>query len=205
MQQLLQSNGLWKTLTENQPTFTKEMEKFAYQNKLDEAMGLIGLHVSDSLLFDLDGCDTPKESWDKLASLFGKINEFRALQLEAKLSSLVLDEHASIEYYLANFRSLLAQLKGCGKPKSDNECIFLILSKLKGSYQVFSSTFYSTMDALGDDFKMPTFEKFCECLTREQSKLRQLDALSSSSNQALVAHTAKGKSKAQFKERKDSA
>lgn len=48
MQQLLQSKGLWQTLGENQPTFTKEMEKFAYRNKLDEAMGLIGLHVSDS-------------------------------------------------------------------------------------------------------------------------------------------------------------
>ena len=97
-------------------------------------MGFIGLHVSESLLFHLDGCDTPKERWDKLASLFGKINEFRALQLEVELSSLVPDEHASIEDYLAKFRSLLAQLKGCGKPKFDNECILLILSKLKGSY-----------------------------------------------------------------------
>ena len=62
MQQLLQSKGLWQTLAKNQPTFTKEMDKFAYQNKLDEAMGLIGLHVSNSLLFHLDGCDTPKKS-----------------------------------------------------------------------------------------------------------------------------------------------
>ena len=94
MQQLLQSKGLWQTLAENQPTFPKQMEKFAYRNKIDEAMGLIGIHVSDSLLFHLDGCDTPKKSWDKLASLFGKINDFRALQLEAELSSLAPDEHA---------------------------------------------------------------------------------------------------------------
>ena len=78
-------------------------------------MGLIKLHLSDSLLFHLDGCETPKKRWDKLASLFGKVNEFRALQLEAKLSSLVPDEHASIEDYLAKFQPLLAQLKGCGK------------------------------------------------------------------------------------------
>lgn len=43
----------------------------------------------------------------------------------------------------------------------------MIISKLKGSYQVFSSTFYSTMDALGDNFKMPPFELFCERLIRE--------------------------------------
>lgn len=62
--------------------FTKEMEKFFYRNELDEVTGLIGLHVSDSLLFHLYGCDTPKKSWDKLASLLGKFNEFGALQLE---------------------------------------------------------------------------------------------------------------------------
>ena len=97
----------------------KEMEKLAYRN------------------FHLDGCDTPKKRWDKLVSLFGKVNEFKALQLETELSSLIPDEHGSIEDYLAKFRSLVAQLKGCRKTKSDNECIFLILSKLKSPYQLF--------------------------------------------------------------------
>lgn len=59
------------------------------------------------------------------------------------------------------------------------------------------------MDALDDNFKMPTFELFYECLTREQSKLQQLDALSSS--QALVAHSSKGKSKARFQKKNNSA
>ena len=62
MQLLLQSKGLWQTLGENQPTFTKEMEKFYYRNKLDEAMGLIGLHVLDNFLFHLDGCNNKKKS-----------------------------------------------------------------------------------------------------------------------------------------------
>ena len=95
-------------LAEAQPVFTKEIERFAYQNKLDEAMGLIGLHVSCSLLFHIADCKTPKASWDKLDSLFGKINEFRSLQLEVELSSLVPDEHAFIEDYLTKFRLLVA-------------------------------------------------------------------------------------------------
>jgi hypothetical protein len=32
-------------LVEAQPMFTKEIKIFSYENKLDEAMGLIGLHV----------------------------------------------------------------------------------------------------------------------------------------------------------------
>jgi hypothetical protein len=125
--------------------------------------------------------------------------------LEVELSSLVPDEHASVEDYLTKFRLLVAQLKGCRKTKSDEECIFLILSKLKGPYQVFSFAFYSTMDALGSEFKMPSFELFCERLTREQSKLTQLDALSGSNNKALVAHNTKTKHKTRYKKKKDFA
>lgn len=32
-------------LVEAHPVFTKEVERFAYQNKIDESMGLIVLHV----------------------------------------------------------------------------------------------------------------------------------------------------------------
>jgi hypothetical protein len=51
------------------------------------------------------------------------------------------------------------------------------------------------MDALGSDFKIPSFELFCERLTGEQYKLMQLDSLSASKNQSFVAHTSKGKHK----------
>ena len=61
------------------------------------------------------------------------------------------------------------------------------------------------MDALGSEFKMHSFEIFCECLTREQSKLTQLDALSGSNNKGLVAHTSKTKHKTQYKQKKDSS
>jgi hypothetical protein len=121
-------------------------------------MGLNGLHVLESLLFHIDECDNTKECWDKLDSLFGNVNEFRALQLEVKLSSLVPDENASIEDYISEFKLLVAYMKGCGKNKPDKEWIFLILPELKYHFQVFSSTCYSTMDALGDEFKMTSFD-----------------------------------------------
>jgi hypothetical protein len=72
----LQSKGLWEILAEAKPIFTKGIKRFSYQIKLDEAMGLTGLQVSDNLLFHITDCKTMKVSWDKLASLFGKVNEF---------------------------------------------------------------------------------------------------------------------------------
>ena len=53
MKQLLQSKALWKMLSKSQPIFTKEIEIFAYRNKLDEYMVLIGLLVSKSQLFPI--------------------------------------------------------------------------------------------------------------------------------------------------------
>ena len=80
----------------------------------------------------------------------------------------------------------------------------MILSKLRGQYQIFSSTFYSTMDSLGDRHRMPIFETFCDRLTREHAKIQQVDATGSFS-QALVAQNSKGKSKKKGKAKKDTS
>jgi hypothetical protein len=87
----------------------------------------------------------------------------------------------------------VAQLKGCAKTKIDNECISLILSKLKGHFHVFSSMFYSIMDAHGDEFKIPYFDILYERLIKGKYKIMQLDTLFGSKNRDLMAHTSKGK------------
>lgn len=71
---------------------------------MDQAMGLMALHISDSLLFHLEGCLTPRAIWTKFDGLFGTVNEFRALQLEAKLISLVPDLFPFIEDFLMKFK-----------------------------------------------------------------------------------------------------
>ena len=101
---------------------------------MDQAMGLMALHISDNLLFHLEGCLTPRAIWTKFDGLFGTVNEFRALQLEAELTSLVPDSFPSIEDFLMKFKQQRSILQDCGKTKTDTECIFLILSKLQGPF-----------------------------------------------------------------------
>ena len=73
-------------------------------NKMDEAIGLISLQVLDSLQFHLDGCNTPLAMWAKLEGLFVTVNEFRALQIEVALTSLVPNSFPSIEDFLMKFK-----------------------------------------------------------------------------------------------------
>ena len=114
------------------------------------------------------------------------MNEFWALQLDVELTSLTPASFPTIEDFLMKFKSLRIVFQGCGKNKPNDECIFLILSKLQGQYHIFSSTFYSTMDALGNRHQMPSFEIIYDRLNREQSKITQMDSLSGSQSQALL-------------------
>lgn len=129
-------------LDANQPKIIKAFEWFVHQNKIDESKRLIGLHVSNNLLFYIAECKTPKEVWEKLSELYGKVNRFKILQLEADLTSLSSNVFPNISDFLAYFKLILSQLKGCDHDKFDIECIFLLLSKLRGDFQVFSYTFY---------------------------------------------------------------
>ena len=53
---------------ETKPHHPTEKNKFL--NRLDEAFGFICTHISQDILFYLEGLKTPKESWEKLESLF---------------------------------------------------------------------------------------------------------------------------------------
>ena len=109
---------------------TRAFEVMQHRNNMDQAMGLLSLHVSYSLLFHLDGCLTPHAIWINFEGLFGTINEFRALQIEVELTSLVPDSFPSIEDFLMKFKYIRSILQCCGKIKTDQECIYLILSNL---------------------------------------------------------------------------
>lgn len=130
MTRLLMSKGLWSCLDEVQPLLTRPFEVLQHRKKMDEAMGLIFLHITYSLLFHLEGCLTPQSIQTKFHDLFGTINQSRALQIEVELTALTPNSFPSIEDFLMKFKSLQSLLQGCGKTKTNTECIYLILSRL---------------------------------------------------------------------------
>ena len=69
-------------------------------------MGLIAMNISEGLLFHLDGLNTPRAMWDKFSTLFGTMNQFRILQIDAEFTSLIPESFTSIEDFLMKFKSL---------------------------------------------------------------------------------------------------
>ena len=71
MEDLLRSKGIYriKLGTKIAPIDDEEIVK--WDDKNDQACGLIGMPISPDLRFHLDGLDSPIEAWEKLNNFFG--------------------------------------------------------------------------------------------------------------------------------------
>ena len=49
-------------------------KKIKWENRCDEARGLIGMSISTDLRFHISDLDEPDKAWKKLESVFGKHN-----------------------------------------------------------------------------------------------------------------------------------
>jgi hypothetical protein len=78
MEDLLRSKGLYRITMGMETTPTDDDKKAKWDNRNDEAHGLIGMSISHDLRYHLQGVDDPDAAWDKIESVFGKLNIIRA-------------------------------------------------------------------------------------------------------------------------------
>jgi len=192
IEDLLRSKGLYR-MASGQETKPKDEEKAAkWENRQEQARGLIGMSISPDLRFHIAKLDTPDEVMKQINKVFGIKNELRAHQLENELLTLDPNNFSCTEDFLSKFKTLRYLLQGVKVKKQDSNLIYSILTKLGPAYSVFVSTFHSTREAFisqGQDYKSPSFDSFCDSLIREQEKLLHLGLLNlgNSSKKVLAA------------------
>ena len=111
MEVLLRTKHLFRLVEETEEEPESQKDKVKYMNRLDEAIGLMQHLVSKDLQFHIRDLDTPKEVWDKLASLFDKHDEMRIHQLENDLITLNPSDFESLNELFSKFKNLIYQLK----------------------------------------------------------------------------------------------
>jgi hypothetical protein len=74
MEDLLRSKGLYRITFGKEKSPTDDDKKFKWVNRSDEACGLIGMSISPDLRFHLKEIDDLKKAWEKIESMFGKLN-----------------------------------------------------------------------------------------------------------------------------------
>ena len=78
MVDILRSKGIYR-IAIGQETKPTDGEKAAkWENKKDQAQGLIGMSISQDLRFHILDIDTPHEALEKLNTFFGIQNQIRA-------------------------------------------------------------------------------------------------------------------------------
>ena len=66
--------GLFRISSGKETEPTDDDKKIKWENRCDEARGLIGMSISTNLRFHISGINEPNKSWGKLEAVFGKHN-----------------------------------------------------------------------------------------------------------------------------------
>jgi hypothetical protein len=190
MEDLLRSKGLYRITLGKEKAPTDVDNKAKWDNKNDEAHGLIEISISPDLRYHIQDIDVPEEAWEKIESVFGKLNIIRAQKLENQILTLIPSDFSFLGGYLSRFKTLKILCEESKIEMEEERCIYLILSKLGSAYSVFVSTFYAMREVLGEEAdEKPTLDSFCTSLIREEDKLVQFEVINTTgpSNKALVS------------------
>ena len=76
----MRGKGLYRVTMAIETEPNVATDKIKWNNKRDEASGLLCLSISRDLLFHLDGLTSPNEVWENIVNIFGNTDEMRGHQ-----------------------------------------------------------------------------------------------------------------------------
>ena len=100
MVDILRSKGIYRIATRLKTKPSNDDKVAKWENKQDQARGLIRISIAQDLWFHVLDIETPHEALDKLNTVFGIQNQIRAHQLENELLTLDPNNLSSIEDFV---------------------------------------------------------------------------------------------------------
>ena len=112
---VLKSKNLWRLVNGEHKTPTTADDLAIWEAKSDQARGIIGQTVVDSLQVSIEAEDILVQVWQILSSLFDKSDDVSTYYLEKKIFDLKPADFERVELYLAKLKTLNEKLNSCGK------------------------------------------------------------------------------------------
>lgn len=134
---VLIQQGLDDALEKAKP---KEMSDADWAKIQKRAASTIRLALAPDVRYNVLKESTPKEIWDKLASIYASKSLTNRLNLKMELYSLKLDEESSLHDHISCFNQLVCHLANVDEPMKDEEQALVLLSSLPESFKYFKQT-----------------------------------------------------------------
>ena len=166
---VLRSKNLWRLVSGEHKTHTAADGLDIWEAKSDQARGLIGQTVVDSLQVSIEAEDRPVQVWQILSSLFDKSDDVSTYYLEKNIFDLGPTDFERFELSIAELKTLNDKLNSCGKDykKTDTALIILVEHKMPSCFDMFIQTKNIALE-LSQSTTKQTFDDFCEGLINEQ-------------------------------------
>ena len=131
----------------------------------DEAQGIIGLHVENYLLRDIEEAESAQAAWDLLEKKFEAKDTSSLLLLRQQLTTLRKEPTEAISVYLARARDLQASLTTAGSNVQEAEVVLSVLGGLPEPYAMAVEILQ-----LSDEL---TFQKILPKLLQVEQRVQQ--------------------------------
>ncbi|MCO5572139.1 hypothetical protein L7F22_025890 [Adiantum nelumboides] len=111
-----------------------------WEKRDNMAQAIIKLELDDTYIHHVDGCETAKETWDQLDTLFGAQAKSSKFGLLIEFFKLEMEPKMPLASHLNNMQSLMTQLAGISLKVDEDIAIAVLLKSLPSSYKHIVTT-----------------------------------------------------------------
>jgi hypothetical protein len=104
-----------------------------------KALGLIKLHMDDSIIGVMSGIDNCRDAWTALENLFASTSSANVMQLKRQLNTLSLKGRETVAAYMQRGKKLQLELQAANSAITDADLIQALLQGVPPSYDMIKS------------------------------------------------------------------
>nr|AAP53866.2 retrotransposon protein, putative, Ty1-copia subclass [Oryza sativa Japonica Group] len=177
LKDLLAQQGISKALQETMP---EKIDADKWNEMKAQAAATIRLSLSDSVMYQVMDEKSPKEIWDKLASLHMSKSLTSKLYLKQQLYGLQVQEESDLRKHVDVFNQLVVDLSKLDVKLDDEDKAIILLCSLPLSYEHVVTTLTHGKDTV------KTEEIISSLLARDLRRSKKNEATKASQGKSLL-------------------
>jgi hypothetical protein len=185
---LLEEHELDKFIIEEVQEPQGDEAKEKYKKDMVRAKRIIADSIKDHLIHHISSLSSPKQMMDTLTRLFEGSNINRRMTLRSQLKNVKMQNSETIHSYFSRVNQIKEQIEAIGDSVEGEEMVMTTLNGLPRSWDAFIQGICSRK-------KLPKFSRLWEDCNQEEARTTAREEKMADEDQALAAHTRKGKNK----------